>query len=76
MAFEDEVHVFLDSGRIDVVDDRDDYGEERCLTIGWVAPAILVIACTLRGSRGEVIRIILTRKANASERGVHHEIQA
>lgn len=76
VAFEDAVHVFLDPGRIDLVDDRDDYGEERWLTIGWVAPAVLVIACTLRGNDGEVIRIISARKANASERGHYHEIQA
>jgi uncharacterized DUF497 family protein len=59
-----------------VVDGRDDYGEERCLTIGWVAPAISVIACTLRRSRGEVICIISTRKAKSSEQDIHHEMQA
>ncbi|WP_425480518.1 BrnT family toxin [Rhodanobacter spathiphylli] len=61
--------------RIDVVDDRDDYGEERWLSIGWVSPVLLVVAHTERGVHGEVIRIISARKANAQERAFYHEAQ-
>jgi uncharacterized DUF497 family protein len=75
IAFEDAAYVFLDPGRIDVVDDRDDYGEERWLSIGWVSPVLLVVAHTERGVHGEVIRIISARKANAQERAFYHEAQ-
>jgi uncharacterized DUF497 family protein len=75
MAFEDAAYVFLDSGRIDMVDDRDDYGEERWLSIGWVNPVLLVVAHTERGINGDVIRIISARKANAQERAFYHEAQ-
>ena len=75
IAFEDALYVFLDPGRIDMVDDRGDYGEERWLSIGWVNPVLLVVAHTVRGVSGEAIRIISARKANAHERAFYHEIQ-
>lgn len=75
IAFEDAAYVFLDPGRIDMLDDRDDYGEERWLSIGWVSPVLLVVAHTERGTHGEVIRIISARKANAQERAFYHEAQ-
>lgn len=75
VAFEDAARVFLDPRRVDAVDDRADYGEERWLTIGWVAPAVLMVVHTLRGADGKVIRIISARKANASERAHYHETQ-
>lgn len=75
IAFEDAAYVFLDPGRVDMVDDRDDYGEERWLSIGWVNPALLVVAHAERGIYGDVIRIISARKANAQERAFYHEAQ-
>ncbi len=75
VAFEDAAQVFLDPVRVDLVDDRDEYGEERWLSIGWVNPVLLVVAHTVRGVDGEVIRIISVRKANARERAFYHEIQ-
>jgi uncharacterized DUF497 family protein len=75
IAFEDAAYVFLDPGRIDMVDDRDDYGEDRWLSIGWVSLVLLVVAHTERGVHGEVIRIISARKANAQERAFYHEAQ-
>lgn len=76
IAFEDAAHVFLDPERIDMIDDRDDYDAERWLGIGWVNPALLLVAQTVRGVNGEVIRIISARKANAHERAFYHETQA
>ena len=35
------------------------------MSIGWVNPVLLVVAPTVRGASGEVIRIISARKANA-----------
>lgn len=75
VAFEDAGQVFLDQARIDLVDDRDAYGEERWLSIGWVNPVLLVVAHTVRGVNGEIIRIISARKANAHERASYHEVQ-
>lgn len=74
VAFEDAAYVFLDPQRLEAVDDRADYGEERWLTIGWVGPAILVVVHTLRGRDGDIVRIISARKANATERATYHEI--
>jgi uncharacterized protein len=75
IAFEDAAHVFLDPWRVDLFDDRSDYGEERWLSIGWVNPALLVVAHTMRGVNSEVIRVIPARKANAHERAYYHETQ-
>ncbi|HET6546265.1 MAG TPA: BrnT family toxin [Rhodanobacteraceae bacterium] len=75
VAFEDAARVFLDPGRVELVDDRADYGEDRWLTIGLVNPALLIVAYTLRGEDGVFIRIISARKANASERAYYHEVQ-
>ena len=76
VAFEDAAQVFLDTGRIEILDDRADYAEDRWLTIGRAGAALLVVVHTLRGTDGEVIRIVSARKANASERGYYHETQA
>ena len=75
VAFEDATQVFLDPSRVDLVDDRDEYGEERWLSLGWMNPVLLVVAHTVRGVNGEIIRIISARKANAHERAFYHEIQ-
>lgn len=75
IAFEEAARVFLDPGRIDMVDDREEYGEERWLSIGWVDPVLLVVVHVVRGVHGEVTRIISARKANAYERAIYHEVQ-
>lgn len=59
------VRVFLDPGRIEVYDDREDYGEDRWITIGAVESLLLVVVYTVRG--GDEIRLISARKANAQE---------
>jgi uncharacterized DUF497 family protein len=75
IAFEEAARVFLDPDRVDWVDDREEYGEERWLSIGWVDPVLLVVVHAMRGIHGEVIRIISARKANARERAIYHEVQ-
>ena len=46
-------------------DDRRDYGEERCLTVGFMKTRMVVVAWTVRrGTR----RIISMRKANEREK--------
>ncbi|MGL6159894.1 BrnT family toxin [Microbulbifer sp.] len=46
-------------------DDREDYGEERWVALGWIRALIGVVVYTER--RGDVIRIISARKATKSE---------
>mgnify|MGYP003373784627 FL=1 len=58
------VRVFLDPSRLDVVDDREEYGEERRVTTGRIEERVFVVVYT---DRGEVIRLISARKADASE---------
>ena len=48
-----------------VVDDREDYGEERWFGIGWIQGLIGVVVYTER--IGDVIRIISARKATKHE---------
>lgn len=76
VAFEDAAHAFLDASRVDMVDDREVYGEIRWLTIGWAGPVLLIVAYTLRGADGDITRIISARKANAYERAYYRETQA
>ncbi|HBC71740.1 MAG TPA: BrnT family toxin [Coxiellaceae bacterium] len=57
--------VFLDCDRIEVVDNRKDYGETRYRTIGVVNEIILCIVYTIRES---TYRIISARRANKNER--------
>ena len=64
MPFEYAARVFLDPRRLDAVDDRRDYGEERRVTLGVIEGRLFVVAYTIRG---KVIRLISARKANERE---------
>jgi hypothetical protein len=75
-SFDVAARVFLDPGRIEMYDDREDYGEDRWITIGAVESALLVVAYTVRDVRGEVTRLISARKANAQEREAYRHYQA
>jgi uncharacterized DUF497 family protein len=57
--------VFYDPHRIEVYDGRNDYGEDRWATIGFVCVALLYVVYTIR--ENEIIRIISARKANGQE---------
>ncbi|MGC1464075.1 MAG: BrnT family toxin [Terracidiphilus sp.] len=56
--------VFLDPMRVEDADIREDYGEERFVTVGFASEVLLAAAFTLRAKR---IRIISARKANRNE---------
>lgn len=71
VAFEDAALVFYDADRIEVYDDREDYGEERWATIGLACSAVLFVVYTIR--YGDTIRLISARKANANERKHYRE---
>jgi uncharacterized protein len=46
VSFNVAARVFLDPGRIETYDDREDYGEDRWITIGAVESALLVVVYT------------------------------
>lgn len=62
--FDFAARVFDDPVAIEVIDDREDYGEERIALIGMARHTLLKIVYTLRGDR---IRIISARKATRHE---------
>jgi uncharacterized protein len=53
------------------VDDRFDYGEKRCTTLGLLAGRVVVIAHTPRSD--DVTRIISMRKANRREQKIYQK---
>jgi uncharacterized protein len=57
--------VFLDPHRLEDADAREDFGENRYVTIGFASQVLLVVVFTLREKR---IRIISARKANRNEK--------
>ncbi len=74
VSLEDAARIFLDPNRIETFDGRDAYGEDRWKTVGLVEPALLAVVFTIRGSDGEVIRLISARKADAHERAQYREV--
>ena len=68
--FLDAVSVFLDPHRLEIEDDRLDYGERRFTTIGMVESVLLTVVFTIRG---ESTRMISARKAESHERRAYHE---
>jgi len=73
LSFELAARVFLDPNRLEVFDDREDYGEDRWITIGLVDPVLLVVVYTLRGAKGEVVRLISARRANGQEKKAYRQ---
>jgi hypothetical protein len=63
--FVDAARVFDDPRRLEVLDDRRDYGEPRFHTIGAVESAVLHVTYTWRAG---VRRIISARRASRAER--------
>jgi uncharacterized protein len=64
ISFPVATRVFLDPKRIEQVDDREAYGEDRFVTVGLVDGIELFVAYTLRT---DSIRIISARKADRHE---------
>lgn len=74
VAFEDAARVFLDSGRLETYDGREDYGEDRWATIGQVYAAVLYVVYTVRHE--DTIRIISARRALSHEQKQYREANA
>ena len=64
LSFEDALPVFLDPWRLEVEDDREDYGETRYYAIGMVNDVVVAVIYTWREER---VRIISARKATRVE---------
>ena len=62
--------VFKDPFAIELLDDREDYGEDRYVIIGMVSNRLFFVAYTMKG---EAIRIISARGAEPHERRQYHE---
>lgn len=58
------MQVFLDPDRLIEPDDRYDYGEPRYRVLGRIGPRLFLVVYT---PRGDALRIISARKANAKE---------
>ena len=69
VSFTAATRVFEDTFRVDWEDVREDYGEERYVTIGMVNAEVLSVAYTLRG---DVIRMISARRASNQEKAQYH----
>ena len=65
IRFEDAQRIF-DGFTVDVIDDREDYGEERVISIGMLDG--IVVLAVVHTDRGGTCRIISARQANRKER--------
>lgn len=70
VPFEHAARVFLDPHRLERIDTRIDYGEERWLAVGEIETRLFVVAYTTRGG---VVRLISARKANGRERKIYNQ---
>ncbi len=75
VRFEDATLVFTDERRIETMDVRKNYGEERRLTVGLAEGTLLAVVYTLRGWPPTIARLISARKANLDERKKYRQVQ-
>ena len=71
IRFDYAARVFLDPHRIEMPDDREEYGEVRYKTIGMVDNRVLVVVYTIRNGN---IRLISARRAERYEQRQYHEV--
>src|SRR5665213_1876787 len=64
VSFVQAMAAFTDAFGVEQIDDREEYGEERCILAGMVAGLILTVVYTERDER---IRIISARRATKDE---------
>lgn len=69
LSFEDAELVF-ENETISFEDDREDYGEERFITLGVLKGRVVIVVHT---QRNFVTRIISMRKANEREKKIYFE---
>lgn len=72
ISFESAKNVFLDRKRLNVPDNRKDYGEQRWNTIGNINGIIVHVSYTVRENR---LRLISARKASKREQEYYDACQ-
>jgi len=70
--FLDSIAAIEDPNRLEEIDARFEYGEERMRVIGMAAGNVLFVVTTLRGE--ETCRIISARRATRHEQDRYYEI--
>ncbi|HYF98072.1 MAG TPA: BrnT family toxin [Coxiellaceae bacterium] len=65
-----DAHLIFAGKTLSFIDDRCDYGEKRLITLGTLMGRLVVI---VHVQRGEVVRIISMRKANAREEKIYSQ---
>ena len=73
VGFEEAAYVLLVPSRLDCLDNRSDYAEERWVTLGEMRGRVFAVVYTIRGN---VLRIILARKANAREQEKYRSLRS
>ena len=66
VQFSIAARVLFDPCRIEAYDGREDYNEDRWITIGYSGQTLLYVVYTVRNEK--TIRLISARKANEQER--------
>lgn len=69
VTFEQARLAFSDCHALAVLDDREDYGEERFILLGAAEGRLIYVAYAERGER---IRIISARRATRHEQGIYN----
>ncbi len=72
--FNDALTIFDDNDRIEAIDDRNDYGEERLQVIGEAKPGVLMVAYTWRHNN-TTRRLISARTASKNERAMYNRMK-
>jgi uncharacterized DUF497 family protein len=72
--FNDALTIFDDEDRLEAVDTRNDYGEERIQVIGEAKPGVLMVAYTWRHNI-TARRLISARTASAKERALYNSMK-
>ena len=72
--FNDAITIFDDDERLEALDTRNDYGEERLQVIGEAKPGVLMVAYTWRHD-ATTRRIISARTASAKERALYNSMK-
>ncbi len=69
LSFDTAKDIFDDENRISFPDDRNNYGEERWITIGKLLEILHTVVYTLRNN---IIRIISARRSKRNERELYN----
>ena len=67
----DEAKDIFDGPILTRIDDRQDYGEKRHISLGALSPAAVLVV--IHTERGDKLRLISARNANRRERKVYYD---